>query len=61
MEYNGDHAVYPSVCSLVESLLEVLFRLAPTCHEFSPDALISELKENMSFVHAEWISISRRK
>ena len=55
LEYNGDHAVYPSACASVESLLEVLFRLSPTCNEFRPDALFSELKENMSFVHAEWI------
>ena len=55
LEYNGDHAVYPSACGSVESLLEALFRLSPICHEFSPDALFSELKENMSFVHAEWI------
>ena len=39
----------------MESLLEVLFRLAPNIPEFSPDALFAELKGNMSFVHAEWI------
>ena len=55
LEYNGDHAVYLSACASVESLLEVLFRLSPACSEFRPDALFSELKENMSFVHAEWI------
>ena len=55
LEYNDDHAVYPSAGASVESVLETLFRLSPTCHEFCPDALFSELKENMSFVHAEWI------
>lgn len=55
LERNGDHAVYPSACSSVESVLEALFRLAPVCPEFSPDALFAELKENMSFVHAQWI------
>lgn len=55
LEYNGDHAVYPSACASVESALDALFRLSPTCPEFRPDALFSELKENMSFVHAEWI------
>lgn len=55
LEYNSDHAVYPSACGSVESLLEAMFRLAPDCSEFRPDALFSELKENMSFVHAEWI------
>lgn len=55
LEENGDHAVYPSACASVESLLEALFRLAPTCEEFRPDALFAELKENLSFVHAEWI------
>ena len=52
---NGDHGLYPSGCNSVESLLEVLFRLSPTVPEFSPDALFSELKENLSFAHAEWI------
>ena len=55
LESNGDHAVYPSACASVESVLDALFRLAPACPEFRPDALFSELKENMSFVHAEWI------
>lgn len=55
LEENGDHAVYPSACASVESLLEALFRLAPICPEFRPDALFAELKENLSFVHAEWI------
>lgn len=55
LEYNGDHAVYPSAFAPVESVLEALFRLSPACHEFCPDALFSELKENMSFVHAQWI------
>ena len=55
LEYNGDHAVYPSACASVESVLEALFRLSPACPEFRPDALFPELKENMSFVHAEWI------
>ena len=36
-------------------MLETLFRLSPACPEFSPDALFAEMKENMSFVHAEWI------
>ena len=36
-------------------MLAALFRLSPVCREFSPDALFAELKENMSFVHAEWI------
>ena len=36
-------------------MLEALFRLSPACPEFRPDALFTELKENMSFVHAEWI------
>ena len=55
LEYNGDHAVYPSACASVESVLDALFRLAPACPEFRPDALFSELKGNMSFVHAQWI------
>ena len=55
LEYNGDHAVYPAACASVESVLEALFRLSPAYPEFSPDALFTELKENMSFVHAEWI------
>ena len=55
LEYNGDHAVYPSACALVESALEVLFRLSQICPEFRPDALFSELKEDMSFVHAQWV------
>ena len=52
---NGDHGLYPSGCNSVESLLEVLFRLSPTVSEFSPDTLFSELKEDLSFAHAEWI------
>ena len=55
LEEKGDHAVYPSAFAPVESVLEALFRLSPACHEFCPDALFSELKENMSFVHAQWI------
>ncbi len=55
LEYNGDHAVYPSACASVESVLDALFRLAPACPEFRPDALFSELKEKLGFVHAEWI------
>lgn len=55
LEYNGDHALYPAACDSVESVLEAQFRLSPVCPEFSPDALFAELKENMSFVHAEWI------
>ena len=55
LEYNGDHVVYPSACASVESVLEAMFRLSPACPEFRPDALFTELKENMSFVHAEWI------
>ena len=55
LEENGDHAVWPSACASVEGVLETLFRLAPTCEEFRPDALFAELKENLSFVHAEWI------
>ena len=55
LEYNGDHAVYPFACASVESVLDAMFRLSPACSEFSPDALFSELKENMSFAHAEWI------
>ena len=55
LECNGDHAVYPSACASVESVLDALFRLVPACSEFRPDALFSELKENMCFVHAEWI------
>ena len=55
LEYNGDHAVYPSACASVESALEALFRLSPSCPEFRPDALFSELKEDMNFVHAQWI------
>ena len=55
LEYNGDHAVYPSACASVESVLDVLFRLSPTCPEFRPDALFSALKEDMSFVSAQWI------
>ena len=52
---NGDHGLYPSGCNSVESLLEVLFRLSPTVSEFIPDTLFSELKEDLSFAHAEWI------
>ena len=55
LEYNGDHAVYPAACASVESVLEAMFRLSPACPEFRPDALFSELKENMNFVHAQWI------
>ena len=55
LESNRDHAVYPSACVSVDSMLEALFRLSPACPEFSPDVLFFELKENMSFVHAEWI------
>ena len=55
LEYNGDRAVYPSACASVESVLDALFRLSPACPEFRPDALFSALKENMSFVHAQWI------
>jgi len=55
LEYNGDHAVYPSACAPVESGLAALFRLSPACPEFRPDALFSGLKDNMSFVHAQWI------
>lgn len=55
LEENGGHCLYPSGCGPVESLLEALFRLSPACPEFSPDALFSELKEDMSFAHAEWI------
>ena len=55
LEYNGDHAVYPSACASVESVLDALFRLSPACPEFRPDALFYELKETMSFVHAQWI------
>ena len=55
LEYNGDHAVYPTACASVESVLDAMFRLSPKCPEFRPDALFSELKENMSFVHAQWI------
>jgi len=55
LEYNGDHAVYPSGAASAEETIGVFFRLAPTCNEFCPDALFSELKENLSFVHAEWI------
>lgn len=55
LEETGYHCFYPSGCNSVECLLEVLFRLSPTVPEFSPDALFSELKENLSFVHAEWI------
>ena len=55
LEYNGEHAVYPSACASVESVLDALFRLSPACPEFRPDALFSELKKDMSFVHAEWI------
>ena len=55
LEENGGHCLYPSGCNSVESLLDVLFRLSPTVPEFSPDTLFSELKENLSFVHAEWI------
>ena len=40
LEYNGDHAVYPSACASVESAL---------------DALFSELKKDMNFVQAQWI------
>ncbi|MBR3507021.1 MAG: hypothetical protein IKO02_08245 [Lentisphaeria bacterium] len=39
----------------MESLLEAQFRLSPTCPEFSPDILFSELKDDLSFAHAEWI------
>lgn len=55
LEENGGHCLYPSGCGPVESLLEALFRLSPACPEFSPDILFSELKEDMSFAHAEWI------
>ena len=55
LEYNGDRAVYPAACAPVESVLDALFRLSPACPEFRPDALFSELKEDMSFVHAQWI------
>lgn len=55
LEENGDHCLYPSGAAPVESLLEALFRLSPTVPEFSPDALFAELKENLSFAHAEWI------
>lgn len=55
LEYNGDHAVYPAACASVESVLDAMFRLSPKCPEFRPDALFSEQKENMSFVHAQWI------
>ena len=55
LEENGGHCLYPSGCGPVESLLEALFRLSPTCPEFSADILFSELKEDMSFAHAEWI------
>ncbi len=55
LEYNGDHAVYPAACASVESVLDALFRLSPAYPEFRPDALFSELKEIMNFVHAQWI------
>ena len=55
LEYNGDHAVYPSACASVGSVLEALFRLSPSCPEFNPDALFFELKEDMCFVHTQWI------
>ena len=55
LEENGDHCLYPFGCNSVGSLLDVLFRLSPTISEFSPDILFFELKENLSFVHAEWI------
>ena len=55
LKENGDHGLYPSGCNSVESLLEVLFRLSSGIPEFSPDTLFSELKENLSFAHAEWI------
>lgn len=55
LEENGDHCLYPSGCNSVESLLEALFRLSPSIPAFSPDTVFSELKENLSFVHAEWI------
>lgn len=55
LEENGGHCLYPSGCGPVESLLEALFRLSPTCPEFSPDILFSELKDDLSFAHAEWI------
>ena len=55
LESNGDHAVYPSARASVESLLDALFRLAPACPEFRPDALFSELKENLDYIHAQWI------
>lgn len=55
LEYNGDHAVYPSACDSVESVLEAMFRLSPACPEFRPDALFSELKENLDYIHAQWI------
>ena len=55
LEYNGDQAVYPVDCASVESVLEALFRLSPSCDDFRPDALFSGLKEDMSFVSAQWI------
>ncbi len=55
LEETGYHCFCPSCADSVESLLEVLFRLSPTVPEFSPDVLFSELKENMSFAHAEWL------
>ena len=55
LEETGYHCFYPSGADSVESLLDVLFRLSPTVPEFSPDALFAELKENLSFAHAEWI------
>ena len=55
LESNGDHAVYPAACASVESVLDAMFRLSPACPEFRPDVLFTEMKEDMSFVHAEWI------
>ena len=55
LERNGGHAVYPSACASMESVLEALFRLAPACPEFRPDALFTELKENLDYIHAQWI------
>ena len=55
LEENGDHCLSPSGSASLESLLDVLFRLSPTIHEFNPDVLFSELKENMNLAHAEWI------
>ena len=55
LEYNGDRAVYPAACAPVESVLDALFRLSPACPEFRPDALFTELKENLNYIHAQWI------